>query len=58
VRNIDQNIFSPIGNLSGSGDIGNAIVITVNPFQELTTRAQQFGLVLDDISITHLTFGR
>jgi len=26
--------------------------------QELTARAQQFGLVLDDISITHLTFGR
>merc|ERR1712095_133026 len=26
--------------------------------QELTTRASQFGLILDDISITHLTFGR
>merc|ERR1712115_218850 len=26
--------------------------------QELVTRANQFGLVLDDISITHLTFGR
>eukprot|EP00088_Acartia_fossae_P053923 TRINITY_DN615_c0_g1_i5.p1 TRINITY_DN615_c0_g1~~TRINITY_DN615_c0_g1_i5.p1 ORF type:complete len:291 (+),score=79.43 TRINITY_DN615_c0_g1_i5:57-875(+) len=25
---------------------------------ELTKRAQQFGLILDDISITHLTFGR
>jgi len=25
---------------------------------ELTQRAQQFGLILDDISITHLTFGR
>jgi len=25
---------------------------------ELTTRAEQFGLILDDISITHLTFGR
>jgi prohibitin 1 len=25
---------------------------------ELTLRAQQFGLLLDDISITHLTFGR
>jgi len=25
---------------------------------ELMTRAQQFGLILDDISITHLTFGR
>ena len=24
----------------------------------LTQRAQQFGLILDDISITHLTFGR
>ena len=24
----------------------------------LTARAQQFGLILDDISITHLTFGR
>ena len=26
--------------------------------QELVTRASQFGLILDDISITHLTFGR
>ena len=26
--------------------------------QELTKRAEQFGLILDDISITHLTFGR
>jgi len=26
--------------------------------QELTKRAQQFGLILDDISITHLTFGQ
>merc|ERR1711915_384465 len=26
--------------------------------EELTTRAAQFGVVLDDISITHLTFGR
>merc|ERR1712029_876151 len=26
--------------------------------QELTQRAGQFGLILDDISITHLTFGR
>lgn len=25
---------------------------------ELTERASQFGLILDDISITHLTFGR
>jgi len=25
---------------------------------ELINRAQQFGLILDDISITHLTFGR
>ena len=26
--------------------------------QALTKRAQQFGLILDDISITHLTFGQ
>lgn len=25
---------------------------------ELTERASQFGLILDDISITHLTFGK
>lgn len=25
---------------------------------ELTERAAQFGIILDDISITHLTFGR
>jgi len=26
--------------------------------QELTIRAKQFGFILDDISLTHLTFGR
>lgn len=26
--------------------------------EDLTERASQFGLMLDDISITHLTFGR
>jgi len=26
--------------------------------EELTERAKQFGLILDDISLTHLTFGR
>lgn len=26
--------------------------------EELTQRAEQFGLILDDISLTHLTFGR
>ncbi|XP_030376866.1 protein l(2)37Cc [Scaptodrosophila lebanonensis] len=26
--------------------------------QELTARAKQFGFILDDISLTHLTFGR
>lgn len=26
--------------------------------EELTERAKQFGFILDDISITHLTFGR
>jgi len=25
---------------------------------ELTTRAEQFGIILDDVSLTHLTFGR
>ena len=25
---------------------------------ELVSRAEQFGLILDDIAITHLTFGR
>jgi hypothetical protein len=26
--------------------------------KELVARSEQFGLILDDISITHLTFGR
>ena len=26
--------------------------------EDLTERAQQFGVILDDISITHLTFGK
>ena len=26
--------------------------------KELVSRAEQFGLILDDIAITHLTFGR
>jgi len=33
-------------------------VVSARVNAELTTRAQQFGLVLDDISLTHLTFGR
>ena len=32
------------------------IFFSVN--RELTARAQKFGIILDDISITHLTFGR
>ncbi len=30
---------------------------TISP-QELTKRAEHFGVILDDISITHCTFGR
>jgi prohibitin 1 len=26
--------------------------------EEITQRARQFNLILDDVSITHLTFGR
>lgn len=33
-------------------------VVSVKVRDELTERAAQFGVVLDDISLTHLTFGR
>ena len=33
-------------------------VVSQTVSEELTERARQFGLLLDDISITHLTFGR
>merc|ERR1712066_336151 len=33
-------------------------VVSSRTNQELVARSQQFGLILDDISITHLTFGR
>jgi len=33
-------------------------MVSVRVNQELTERAKQFGLILDDISITHLTFGQ
>merc|ERR1712168_713444 len=33
-------------------------VVSSRVHQELTKRANQFGIILDDISITHLTFGR
>lgn len=33
-------------------------VLSQRVHTELTARAAQFGLILDDISITHLTFGR
>ncbi|KAH9390192.1 PREDICTED: protein l(2)37Cc-like [Rhagoletis zephyria] len=33
-------------------------VVSLKVSEELTERAAQFGLVLDDISLTHLTFGR
>jgi len=32
--------------------------VSARVHKELTERATQFGLILDDISITHLTFGR
>merc|ERR1712066_1167327 len=44
------------------GDAGELITmreqVSARTNQELVTRAAQFGLILDDISITHLTFGR
>merc|ERR1711874_535336 len=33
-------------------------MVSASVNKELTARAQQFGIILDDISITHLTFGR
>jgi len=33
-------------------------IVSQRVSEELTSRASQFGVVLDDISITHLTFGR
>lgn len=33
-------------------------IVSARVNEELTTRANQFGLILDDISITHCTFGR
>ncbi|GFO20820.1 prohibitin [Plakobranchus ocellatus] len=33
-------------------------VVSSKVTEELTERAAQFGLILDDISLTHLTFGR
>jgi len=33
-------------------------VVSSRVTQDLTTRAQQFGIILDDVSLTHLTFGR
>merc|ERR1712024_429473 len=33
-------------------------MVSASVNRELTTRAGQFGIILDDISITHLTFGR
>jgi len=38
--------------------ITNREMLSGRVHQELTTRAEQFGLILDDISITHLTFAR
>jgi len=33
-------------------------VVSLRVKEDLVARSQQFGLILDDISITHLTFGR
>jgi len=38
--------------------ITNREVVSAKVNEELTKRATQFGLILDDISITHCTFGR
>lgn len=38
--------------------ITNRDLVSQRVNEELTERASQFGLILDDISLTHLTFGR
>jgi len=38
--------------------ITNRELVSSRIDQELTKRSEQFGVILDDISITHLTFGR
>lgn len=38
--------------------MSNLQMVSQRVSQELTVRAKQFGFILDDISLTHLTFGR
>ncbi|XP_053981156.1 protein l(2)37Cc [Hylaeus anthracinus] len=38
--------------------ITNREIVSQKVSEDLTERASQFGLILDDISITHLTFGK
>ena len=38
--------------------ITNREMLSNSVRKELVARAEQFGLILDDIAITHLTFGR
>lgn len=38
--------------------ITNREMLSNSVRKDLVSRAEQFGLILDDIAITHLTFGR
>ncbi|KAI8427564.1 hypothetical protein MSG28_002071 [Choristoneura fumiferana] len=41
-----------------TGEVLKSVLVSQKVSESLTERAGQFGLILDDISITHLTFGK
>merc|ERR1712241_266485 len=47
-----------VAQFDAGGLITQRELVSAKVNSELTARAEQFGLILDDISITHLTFGR
>ena len=60
--NFNCSYFQVLKAVVAQFDAGELItqreMVSARVNSELTSRAEQFGLILDDISITHLTFGR
>lgn len=55
---INEVLKAVVAQFDASDLITNRTLVSQNISNLLTDRAQQFGLTLDDISITHLTFGQ
>jgi len=55
---VNEVLKATVAQYDASELITQREMVSAKITDELTARAEQFGIILDDISITHLTFGR